>query len=453
VVGIVLDMADFDHHSPDFAADWRGIYARLRETEPVARTGAHGGYVVVTRYDDVKRVLLDPATFVSGREVCPAGRAEPVAGGATIPPNPFRMGMMEMDAPENTVYRRLLVPWFSGRAIAAAEEHMRDLVNWCLDRVIARGRMDVVDDLANPVPALVTLDLLGLPLTNWHRYGVVLHNAAYRAKGSAKEIAWLQADVAATLSERRAHPPQIRTPVDALLAAEVDGEPLAPEIAVEMVFMLLTGGIDTSTGLIAHGLRHLSARPALRDRLRADPSLVPAAVEELLRYFTPGTTVARTAVTDTDIGGVPVRAGERVFLGLGSANADPREFPHAGQADIDREPNRHVAFGMGVHRCLGAFLAKAEMTIVGQEVLRRMPDLHVDETGVVPYPTIPNISGFQAMPATFTPGRPERPVTAADAPPPRAERLRRASADLAAQDDASHEDADVTPAGTSGETR
>jgi hypothetical protein len=106
-----------------------------------------------------------------------------------------------------------------------------------------------------------------------------------------------------------------------------------------------------------------------------------------------------------------------------------------------------------VHRCLGAFLAKAEMTIVVQEVLRRMPDLHVDETGVVPYPTIPNISGFQAMPATFTPGRPEHPVTADDAPPPRAERLRRASADLAAQDDASHEDADVTPAGTSGETR
>ncbi|HLY33852.1 MAG TPA: cytochrome P450, partial [Jatrophihabitantaceae bacterium] len=368
-------MAEFDHHSTDFAANWREIYGWLREHDPVARTDAHGGYVVVTRYDDVKRVLLDPATFVSGREVLVPGRAEPIATGVTIPRNPFRMGMMEMDAPDNTAFRKILVPWFSGRAIAAAEEHIRDIVNWCLDRVIESGRMDLVDDLANPVPALVTLDLLGLPLTNWHRYGVVLHEAAYRAKGSAKEIAWLQADVARTLEERRAHPPEIATPVDALLAAEVDGAPLPADLVVEMVLMLLTGGIDTSTGLIAHGLRHLSAHPTLRDRLAADPSLIPAAVDELLRYFSPGTTVARTAVADTDIGGVPVHAGERVFLGIGAANGDEREFTRPEIVDIDREDNRHVAFGMGVHRCLGAFLAKTEMTIVLAEVLRRLPDL------------------------------------------------------------------------------
>jgi cytochrome P450 len=440
-------MADFDHHSPEFAREWRDIYAQLREAEPVARTEAHGGYLVVTRYDDVKRVLLDPATFASGREVCVAGHAEPVAGGVTIPRNPFRMGMMEMDAPDNTPFRKLLVPWFSGRAVAAAEEHMRDIVNWCIDRVVAAGRMDVVDDLANPVPALITLDLLGLPLTNWRRYGVVLHEAAYRTKGSAKEIAWLQADLGAMLDQRRAHPPEIRTPVDALLAEGVDGRRLAPEIVVEMVFMLLTGGIDTSTGLIAHGLRYLSAHPDLRDRLRDDPALIPAAVDELLRHFTPGTTVARTAAADTDIGGVAVLAGERVFLGLGSANADPRQFADAERVDVDREQNRHLAFGAGVHRCLGAFLAKAEMAIVLSEVLRRLPDLRIDESGVVPYPTIPNISGFQAMPATFTPGLPERPVTGDDAPPPRAERLRRAAADLAAQADESG-DGGESPDGT-----
>lgn len=448
-------MAEFDHHSPEFAQHWREIYGRLRDDDPVSRTPTHGGYVVVTRYDDVKRVLLDPATFVSGREVFLTGRAEPVAGGVTIPRNPFRMGMMEMDAPDNAVFRKLLVPWFSGRAVEAAREHLRDIVNWCLDRVIADGRMDIVDDLANPVPALVTLDLLGLPLTNWHRYGVVLHEAAYRAKGSAKEIAWLQADLAAMLDERRTNPPEIRTPVDALLAADVEGRPLVPGIVVEMVFMLLTGGIDTSTGLIAHGLRHLSAHPELRDRLLAEPALVPAAVDEFLRHFTPGTTVARTATVDTDIGGTPVGAGERVFLGIGAANADPREFSRADDIDLDRDQNRHLAFGMGVHRCLGAFLAKAEMTVVLEEVLRRVPDLHVDETQVVPYPTIPNISGFQAMPATFTPGVPERPVTDEDAPPPRAERLRRAAADLAANDEGSAEVQDETwqPAVTNGETR
>jgi cytochrome P450 len=452
MVGIVLDMTGFDHHSPDFAQNWREIYARLRTDEPVARTGAHGGYVVVTRYDDVKRVLLDPATFVSGRELHLDGVPEPVLTGVTIPRNPFRMGMMEMDAPDNGVFRKLLMPWFSGRAIAAAEDHLRDIVDWCLDRVIADGRMDVVDDLANPVPALVTLDLLGLPLTNWRRYGVVLHEAAYRAKGSAKEIAWLQGDLATMLDERRANPPEIRTPVDALLAADVDGRPLEPGIVVEMVFMLLTGGIDTSTGLIAHGLRYLSAHPELRDRLRAEPALIPAAVDELLRYFTPGTTVARTAVSDTDIGGVPVHAGERVFLGIGSANADPCEFADPEHVDIEREPNRHVAFGMGMHRCLGAFLARTEMKVVLEQVLRRTPDLHIDEAGVLPYPTIPNISGFQAMPATFTPGVPERPVTGEDAPPPRADRLRRAAADLAARDGA-ETDEETWQAATTGEPR
>ena len=458
MVGIVRGMADFDHHSPDFALHWREIYGRLREGDPVAHTDAHGGYAVVTRYDDVKRVLLDPATFVSGREVCLAGRDEPVEGGVTIPRNPFRMGMMEMDSPDNTNLRKILVPWFSGRAIAAAEDHIRDIVNWCLDRVVEDGRMDVVDDLANPVPALVTLDLLGLPLTNWHRYGVVLHEAAYRAKGSAKQVAWLQTDVARILDERRAEPPEIQTPVDALLAAEIDGEPLPAGVVVEMVVMLLTGGIDTSTGLIAHGLRHLSAHPELRDRLAADPSLIPAAVDELLRYFTPGTTVARTAAADTDIGGVPIRAGERVFLGIGSANSDEREFTHPEIVDIDREKNRHLAFGMGVHRCLGAFLAKTEMTVVFDEVLRRLPDLRVDETGVVAYPTIPNISGFQAMPATFTPSAPERVVSTDDAPPPRADRLREAAADLAQQHGAATAEQDdnwqpAAHAATNGETR
>ena len=424
-------MADFDHHSPDFARNWREIYAERREHESVGRTEAHGGYVVVTQYDDVKRVLLDPTAFSSRREFTLAGHDEPLLSGVTIPRNPFRMGMMEMDAPDNGVYRKILMPWFSGRAIEAAADHVRDIVNWCLDRVVESGRMDVVDDLANPVPALVTLDLLGLPLTNWHRYGVVLHQAAYRAKGSAKEVAWLQADVSSILEERRANPPEIASPVDALLAADVDGAPLPHEIVVEMVFMLLTGGIDTSTGLIAHGIRNLSAHPADRDRLIAEPSLIPSAVDEFLRFYSPGTTVARTAVADAEVGGVAVCAGERVFLGVGSANTDPREFSDAGRVDIAREPNRHVAFGMGTHRCLGAFLARAEMRIVLEEVLRRMPDLHVDEAGVVPYPTIPNISGYQAMPATFGPSRPERAVSDDDAPQPRAQRLRQAAADLA----------------------
>ncbi|MCU1656993.1 MAG: cytochrome [Pseudonocardiales bacterium] len=424
-------MDGFDHHSEAFARNWRHEYARLRDEEPVSRTDAHGGYVVVTRYDHVKQALLNPRTFVCRREVTPKGAPEAVVGGVTIPTNPFRMGMMEMDPPDATFFRKLLVPWFSARAVEAAESHLGDLVTWCLDRVITSGRMDVVDDLANPLPALIMLDLLGLPMQNWSKYGVVLHQAAYREKGSARQIAWLQGDLRQVLTERRDHPPEISTPVDALLGAEHDGRPLPLDVAAEMVFMLLTGGIDTSTGLIAHAVCYLSAHPEQRDRLIADPELIPGAADEMLRYFSPGTGVARTAVEDTELGDAPIRAGERVFLALGSANGDPDEFAEPDRLELTREANRHLAFGAGLHRCLGAFLAKAELVLLLRETLRRMPDLHVDESGVRAYPTIPLISGFQAMPATFTPGPVVGPMSGANVPPPRAERLRRAAAELA----------------------
>jgi cytochrome P450 len=448
-------MPRFDHHSESFARDWREHYAAVRDADGLTRSDACGGFVVAARYDDIRKILLDSQSFVCRREVEIEGRAEPVAGGVTVPQNPFRMGMMEMDPPDSLFYRRILVPWFSAKAVAAAESHMRDLATWCLDRVIESGSMDVVDDLANPLPALITLDLLGLPMQNWRRYGVILHQAAYREKGSAKEIAWLQDDLRAVLADRREHPPEILTPIDALLAAVQDGAPLSLDIVVEMVFMLLAGGIDTSTGLIAHGIRYLAGHPDDADRLRAEPELIPTAVEELLRYYSPGTSVARTAVVDTEINGEPVRAGERIFIGIGGANSDPREFDDPERVDIAREPNRHLAFGAGLHRCLGAFLAKAEMTIVLQEVLGRLPDLRIDESGVRPYPTTPLISGFRAMPATFTPGRRVRPVRTvrsvrtgrtvhsasdADAPPPRAERLKHAAAELAVAGEPGAED-------------
>ena len=135
------------------------------------------------------------------------------------------------------------------------------MVTWCLDRVIESGRCDIVNDIANPLPALVTLDLLGLPLRNWERYARVLHHAVYREKGSAKELAWLQADLRAIVEERKAAPSAVVTPVDALLAAEVNGVPLSADLVVELVYMLLSGGIDTSTALIAHGVRYLLGSP------------------------------------------------------------------------------------------------------------------------------------------------------------------------------------------------
>ena len=399
-------MPEFDHHSVGFAEHWREQYGRARDTCPVLRIAAHGGYTALTRYEDVKRALLTPDVYACGRDLVLAGSAGVIPGGVTIPTNPFRMGMMEMDPPESSVLRRLLMPWFSARAIERASPRIRELITASIDRVIEQGEMDVVDDFANPIPALITLDLMGLPLQNWQRYGRVLHEAAYRRPGSAKQVAWLLEDLRATVEARRTVPASVPNPLDALLAATVDGEPLPVGLVVELVFMLLNGGIDTTTSLIAHTLRHLSSHPDQAAELAANPVLIPGAVDEFLRYYTPGTGVARTVVRDTSIGDVEIAAGERVFLALGSANTDPETFEGADVVDFRRTANRHLSFGAGLHRCLGSFLAVCEMTILLEEVLRRMPDLQIDESGVRAYLSVPLVAGFEAMPATFTPGRP-----------------------------------------------
>lgn len=427
-------MPEFDHHSAAFAKDWRRTYRDLRESCPVARVDSQGGFTVLTRYDDIKHVLHTSKEFVAGRDLAIDGVAAVVPGGVTIPTNPFRMGMMEMDAPESLNLRRILVPWFSARAVQLNAVHIRELVTWCIDRVIESGRIDIVDDLANPLPALVMLDLLGMPLENWSRYAEILHGAAYREKGSVKELVWLQADIAAIVTQRRAHPSTIPTPIDALLAARVDGQALPDELVVELVYMILSGGVDTSTALIAHIARYLSSHRQVADELRGDPALIPPAIDEMLRYFSPGTGVARTATRDTWIGEAEVKAGERVLLALGAANTDPLEFDRPDQLDIHREAGRHLAFGAGVHRCLGSFLAPCEVAILIEEILRRMPDLHVDEAGVHAYDTIPLVSGYRAMPATFTPGLKTGRISTEGLPPARSERDLQRTAELASAD-------------------
>ena len=206
--------------------------------------------------------------------------------------------------------------------------------------------------------------------------------------------------------------------------------------------MLLSGGVDTSTAIIAHCLRYLSAHPEAAAELRGNESLLPGAVEEMLRYFSPGTGVARTAVHDTVIGDVEVKAGERILVALGAANSDPHEFGHPDELDIHRDARRHLAFGAGLHRCLGSFLAPREVAILLGETLRRMPDLRVDESGVRPYEVIPLVSGFRAMPATFTPGRKLGLNPADGLPPTRSERDLLRSAELASAE------ADPDTAGT-----
>jgi cytochrome P450 len=393
----------FDHHTEEFAQHWREMYSGMRSQCPVAHTDRHGGFYVLTRYEDARQVLTDPETFVSGRDLTFGDRV--VSGGATVPTNPVRMGMMEMDPPVSQSYRKVLTPWLSRKAIDAYRPRMQQIVSWTLDRVIESGAIDFVDDIANPLPAMVSLDYFGFSLDKWEEYATVLHKAVYREKGSMRKLVVLVDDVREMVAARRATAGSKGDLIDGLLTAEVDGAPMNDDMVTELLFMLLNGGIDTSTALIAHMFLYLYEHPEERAALAADPSRIPAAIDEMLRYFTPGPGVARTVTKPVEIRGQRMEPGDRVWLAIGSTNLDPDVFDSPDEVRLDR-PNsgKHLSFGFGVHRCLGSFLAPMELTVLLTEALRRMPDYVINTEGCKQYPTIPLVNGFISMPATFTPG-------------------------------------------------
>ena len=389
----------FDHHSESFAATWREQAGKLRAGCPVAHTPAHGGYTVVTRFADATTVLRDSGGFSAARHVPGVG----VAGGVTIPRNPVRMGMMEMDPPEHTQYRKALTPWFSARAVEASLPRLQTLVDWSLDRVCETGRMDVVDDLSHVLPGIVTLDVLGLPLDRYGWYGDALGGAAYYEPGSERGLRAVLADLGTIVAAARDDPSMASPLLRRLIGEPAAGDGFEDAMIVELLFMLLNGGFDTSSALIAHMLMHLDTHPSDRARLQADRALVPLAIDELLRFYSPATGVARTLTRDTVVGDSALPAGERILVLLGSANSDGAKFEQADEFRVDRFPNPHISFGSGVHRCIGSFLARTEMVVLLIAILDRLPDLHVDRAGVLAHRTAPLVHGYRQVPVYFTP--------------------------------------------------
>lgn len=393
----------FDHHSPEFAERWADIYESMRKgDQPVVHSSNHGGFLVVTRYDDVRRVLQEPETFASGRELEIAGRT---VGGATVPVTASRLGMMEMDPPLSLVYRRLIAPHFSARTVREYGTRLTEIVNWVLDAQIESGEMDVVADLGAMLPPLVIVDILGLPLERWRHYAEALHAGVSHHKGSARAILAVMAEMGELVKGWRASGSGPEGVCTALLNAEVEGHPIDDALVAELVFMLLTGGVDTTTAQISNVLEHLDRDPNLRNALTADPDLIAPAMDELLRLYSPGTGAARTVVAPTTLGGVALAPGDRLFLGIGSANRDDTVFDEPGSADPGRtNSHKHVAFGLGVHRCVGAYLAKAELVEVVRAVLDRMPDFTVDRDRASHRSTIPLVNGWSTLPVRFSPG-------------------------------------------------
>jgi cytochrome P450 len=396
---------EFDHNSAEYAQHWREIYGELRGRCPVAHSEAYGGYYVLTRYKDVERALKDDATFASLHST----EAGSPYGGILIPPSPNVSTPIEMDPPDFTPLRKLLNPYFSPGKGDEWEPFTRDVTTGLIDQVIESGRMDLVDQLASPVPALLTAGLLGLPLADWRMYSDVSHAIVYTPPTDPRFM-----DVVTQLQEINERATSVglqrrQNPQDDLLSAiatyrDANGELLPEHRITEFCSLIIGGGNDTTTSLLSQAFIWLSEHPDQRDWLREDTTRIKTACEEFLRYFTPTQALARTVTRSVEIGGYELQPGDRVLLSFASANQDPEEFENPDEIILDRFPNRHQAFGLGLHRCLGSNFTRMEFRVVLEEVLERLPDFVVDPAGSERYESIGIVNGWATMPATFTPG-------------------------------------------------
>ncbi|MFO0810420.1 MAG: cytochrome P450 [Gemmataceae bacterium] len=389
---------------PEMLPDPYPTYHRLRSQDPVHWDKAESRWVL-TRYADVSAVLRSPAAS-SDRAAAAAALAPP----SVRPLLAFRANsMINSDAPKHTRLRLLVSKAFTARAVEAMTAKIQRLVDGLLDAVQPRGRMDAIADLAYPLPVTVIAEMLGVPAEDRDQFkhwsdelSLIVGNANDLAMAEYKRVGHafqeLVAYFARVVAERRVHPKDDL--LSALTQAEEAGDRLSADELYATATLLLVAGNETTTNLIGNGTLALLRNPDQLARLTADPSLVPAAVEELLRYDSPVQFTGRHLKAAMTVGGKTLEAGQSVLLLLGAANRDPAQFADPDRLDVGRPDVKHLAFGLGSHFCLGAQLARLEGRIVFETLLRRMPKLRLG--GPEPeYRPHFNLRGLKALPVTF----------------------------------------------------
>ncbi|MFF2850035.1 cytochrome P450 [Streptomyces sp. NPDC058001] len=401
--------ADFDHHSDEANADPVAYYARYREGCPVGHSEAHGGFHYTTRYADVARIARDDETFSSARSDH-GGQGV----GIVIPKGPgLEQFPIELDPPRSTGYRQLINPLLTPEAVERLVPMIERHAARIVDDFIELGSCDFVRDLTNPLPAAVTLDWLGFPEEDWARLAGPIHDifaapaGSERAERGAAGLAYMDQRIRELIAERRTAPRA--DAISALVTGRrADGGDFghgefSDDELVSVIGLLIAGGVDTTTSLTGSTLVHLARHPEQRRRLVESPDLLDTATEEFLRAFAPSQSMARTVTRDVEVGGCPMRQGDRVLIPWVAANHDPAVFPDPEQVRLDRDTTRHLSFGIGSHRCAGAHLARAMFRAMMTQILTRLPEYRVIEEGLVPYETRGNQSGWDAIPALFPP--------------------------------------------------
>jgi cytochrome P450 len=399
----------YDRNAAEYRSQFKDITEEMHAKCPMAWTETYGGHWVAAGSNEVFELARCPAVS-NDHDINNERRGY---GGISIPKarrvSMVRGGILEMDDPEHRTYRNVLNPYLSPAAVKRWEPFIHDVTRACLDEKIETGSIDFVDDLANVVPAVLTLAMLGIPLKKWNLYSEPVHAAVYTPEHSP-DIERVTAmhremglDMVNNMLEIRENPrPGI---VNGLLQLRIDGEP-APDLEIlGNLGLVIGGGFDTTTALTAHSLEWLSENPEERDLLSKNrDTLLDPATEEFLRYFTPAAGDGRTFSDDVELNGNKFKEGERLWISWAMANRDPSVFADPDKVDLDRKGNRHFSFGIGVHRCVGSNVARTVFKSMLTAVLDRMPDYHCDLEGAIHYECIGVIQGMRKLPATFTPG-------------------------------------------------
>jgi len=400
---------------PEVLADPYPLYHRLLTEAPVHWDPYLHAWVV-TRYADVITVLHD---FSADRTPTPEQFA--AMGLAELGPiaQVMMRQMLFMDAPAHTRLRGLASMAFTPARVEALRSHIRDIVDDLMAPLFRAGRMDVINDLAAPLPAIVTAEMLGVPTSDcdtlkaWSAdFAEVLGNFQHnpdRTQRTLRCVEEMSAYFRDAIQRMKTDPREGL--INSFMTAEIDGDRLTEEEIIANCIVTMVGGQETTTNLIGNGVLSLLRNPDQLKRLREDLTLIPSAVEELLRYESPSQHTARIAPRDTEIGGKQIRKGQAVIAVMGAGNRDPERFPDPDRLDLGRTDNRHLAFGWASHFCFGAALARIEGQLVLEAIARRMINLEL-EPGPLVWRDNLGLRGLTSLPVTFIAAGPA-PVTVA----------------------------------------
>jgi cytochrome P450 len=381
----------------------------LRRANPVfpvpipADVGA--GVFLLTRHADVQHVLRD-TTFSADRLKADAvQRNRERLADSILQEGGILRSLLTMDPPDHTRVRGLVNKAFTPRRVAGLRPRIEAITKELLDAGVRDQKLDVLADLAMPLPAIVIAELLGVPAEDWPRFRgwaaemVAVANDVFRSGPDASRMRRglepLQAYLRGIIAERRLEPREDL--LSALVAAQEDRDALSDEELLATAVILLVAGHETTTNLIGNGVYALLRNPDELARLRCEPELLKSAIEEMLRYDSPVQGTVRVATRDVEIGGVPIREGALAICGIGAANRDPAVFPDPDRFDVGREDNHHLSFGFGTHFCIGAPLARLEAEVAIRAILERFPTLVLDAERVEHRPN-PILRGLLALP-------------------------------------------------------